>query len=128
MIGTDKVLIAAYGTLRKGYGNSRLLDFGDNWIGTGKTVEKYQLKESGIPYVNKTADTQITIDLWEIDSSVLPNIDSLEGYNPNNHDGSWYKRELIPVKVKDKEYNAWLYFNNGGETIIKSGDYKDYRR
>lgn len=121
----DKVIVAAYGTLRKGFGNSVYVDKKDNtWLGTGKTVEKYQMKSRGIPFVNKTPDTQITVDLWEIDKERdLPGVDRLEGYNPNNHNGSWYKRELIPVKLNDKIYQAWLYFNDSDGTIIKSGNY-----
>jgi gamma-glutamylcyclotransferase (GGCT)/AIG2-like uncharacterized protein YtfP len=128
MDNNNKILIASYGTLRKNYSNSFLINRGDNWLGTGKTVEKYQLKASGIPYVNKTPDTQITIDLWEIEPEILPRVDRLEGYDPDNHDRSWYKRELIPVEVQGKKYDAWLYFNEGGSTIIESGDYSDYRR
>lgn len=121
----DKILIASYGTLRKGFGNSVYVDKKDNtWLGTGVTVEKYQMKSKGIPFVNKTPDTQITVDLWEIDKERdLPGVDRLEGYNPNNHSGSWYKRELIPVKVNNKIYQAWLYFNDSDGEIIKSGNY-----
>lgn len=124
----NKVIVLAYGTLRKGYGNSRLVDKGDNFIGTGLTVEKYQMKASGIPYVNKTPDTQIVVDVWEIDAiKDLPAVDRLEGYNPNNHEDSWYKRELIQVEVNDKIVEGYLYFNNSNGTIVESGDYAKYR-
>lgn len=123
----DKIFVASYGTLRRGYANSRLIDKKDNWIGEGKTEEKYQLRASGIPYVNKTPDTQIVIDLWEVDPETLKRVDRLEGYDPANHNNSWYKRELIPVIVDNKRYDAWLYFNNQGSTVIPSGDYNDYK-
>ena len=121
----DKIIIAAYGTLRKGFGNSIYVDKKDNkWLGTGVTVEKYQMKSMGIPFVNKTPDTQITVDLWEIDEERdLPGIDRLEGYNPNNHNDSWYKRELVDVKLNNTVYKAWLYFNDSDGTVIKSGNY-----
>jgi len=120
----NKVLIAAYGTLRKGYGNSRLVDKENNWLGTGKTVEKYQMKANGIPYVNKTPDTNIVVDLWEIDQELdLPKVDRLEGYDPSDHEGSWYKREKIKVELNNKIVEAYLYFNDGNGTIIKTGDY-----
>ena len=88
---------------------------------------QYQMRANGIPYVNKTADTEIVVDLWEITPEMLVRVDRLEGYDPNNHDDSWYKRELIKVNVNNKVYDAWLYFNNGGTEVVKSGDYKNYR-
>ena len=121
----NKIIILSYGTLRKGYGNSRLVDIpGETkWLGTGKTLEKYQLRASGIPFVNKTPDTQIVVDAWEIDiDKHLPRVDSLEGHP------QWYKRELIKATINGKVIEGWLYFmENSGSTIIESGDYNDYR-
>jgi gamma-glutamylcyclotransferase (GGCT)/AIG2-like uncharacterized protein YtfP len=121
----NKILIAAYGTLRLHYSNSRLVNIpGETkWLGTGKTVEKYQMRASGIPYVNKTPDTQIVVDIWEIDvDKHLPSVDRLEGH-PN-----WYCREEIEVELDGKIIKAWLYFmENAGSTIVESGDYNDYR-
>lgn len=121
----DKVLVAAYGTLRKGYGNSRLVDKPDTkHIGTGITVEKYQMTASGIPFVNKTPDVNITVDLWEIDKERdLPSVDRLEGHP------SFYKRELIDVKINDTIYKAWLYFcDKGYGNIVESGDFNIYTK
>ena len=121
----NKILISAYGTLRTGYSNSRLVNIpGETkWLGTGKTVEKYQMRASGIPYVNKTPYTQIVVDIWEIDvDKHLPSVDRLEGH-PN-----WYCREEIEVELDGKIIKAWLYFmENAGSTIVESGDYNDYR-
>ena len=119
----ESIYIACYGTLRKNGSNSRLIDTGDNHKGTGITVEKYQMKERGIPFVNKTPDTQIVVDVWEVQERDLPRVDILEGYDPKNHDGSWYKRELIPVNLNGKTIEAWLYFNNDDGRVVKSGDF-----
>jgi len=121
----NKILIAAYGTLRLNYGNSRLVNIpGETkWLGTGKTVEKYQMRASGIPYVNKTPNTQIVVDIWEIDKDRhLPLVDRLEGHP------EWYCREEIDIELNGNIIKAWLYFmENSGSTIIESGDYNDYR-
>jgi gamma-glutamylcyclotransferase (GGCT)/AIG2-like uncharacterized protein YtfP len=121
----NNILIASYGTLRKGYGNSRLVDIPGQtkWLGTGKTVDKYQMRASGIPFVNKTPDTQIVVDVWEINRDLhLPSVDRLEGHP------EWYCREEINVELKGQVIKAWLYFmENSGSTIITSGDYNDYR-
>jgi gamma-glutamylcyclotransferase (GGCT)/AIG2-like uncharacterized protein YtfP len=126
---SNKILIAAYGTLRRGYGNSRLVDRVDNYLGKGITVEKYQMLANFIPYVNKTPQSNITVDLWEITKDMLPAVDRLEGYDPNDHDGSWYKRELIDVDLNGNVVKAWLYFNNSSfGSLVESGDFEDYTK
>ena len=123
---SKKIIILSYGTLRKGFSNSRLVDIpGETkWLGTGKTVEKYQMRANGIPYVNKTADVQITIDAWEIDvEKHLSKVDSLEGH-PN-----WYCREEIEAEVNGKIIKGWLYFMEGSSAqIVESGNFLDHRR
>lgn len=129
MILMDNILLAAYGTLRKGYSNSILVDKKDNYLGKGITVEKYQMRASGIPFVNKKPDNNIVVDIWEITPEMLPRVDMLEGYDPNDHEGSWYKRELIDIELNNKIVKAWLYFNDTTRgQIVESGDYSDYRK
>lgn len=119
----NTVLISAYGTLKKGFGNSRLIDKGNNWLGTGKTVEKYTLTASGIPFVSKKPLSNIIVDVWKVELENLPSIDRLEGH-PN-----WYKREEIDIELNGKVIKTWLYFNEDkGDTLIKSGNYNDYRK
>jgi gamma-glutamylcyclotransferase (GGCT)/AIG2-like uncharacterized protein YtfP len=54
----------------------------------------------------------------------------LEGYSPEDHENSWYKREEIPVVMEDQsETNAFIYFNNVETgTEVESGDYTVYRK
>lgn len=123
--GTDKILLAAYGTLRQGWGNASAYLSGKDviHIGTGVTVEKYTMRASGIPYVSKKPTSQIVIDLWSVDKSTLTRVDALEGHP------EWYVREEIPVIVDGKEYKAWLYFNEGSNAnIIANGDFNSVRK
>lgn len=115
-------LMAVYGTLRKNYGNHHYLKNAD-FIGLGKTINKYRLRARGIPFVDKTPNTHITIELYSVNDVELANIDRLEGHPTT------YKRELTEVKVNDTIYNAWLYFYNHDleyVTEINDGDYKTY--
>lgn len=120
-MGKDSILVAAYGTLRRGYGNSRLVDKGNNHLGTGKTIEKFTMRANGIPYVSQEPTSNIVVDVWEIDKEQLKHVDALEGH-PN-----WYKRKQVDVSLNDKTLSCWLYFNEGHGTVIESGDYRDYR-
>jgi gamma-glutamylcyclotransferase (GGCT)/AIG2-like uncharacterized protein YtfP len=114
----NKHYLAAYGTLRRPYGNSRLVDRKTNWLGEGVTVEMYEMRASGIPFVNKTPSTNIVVDVWEIDDEQLENCDRLEGHP------EWYKRELIDVKIGEDVKQCWLYFNDSSAPIVESGDFK----
>jgi gamma-glutamylcyclotransferase (GGCT)/AIG2-like uncharacterized protein YtfP len=121
--------ILTYGTLRKGYGNHHYME-NSKFIGKGKTVNKYQMSASGIPFVHPDIPLHnVVVEVYEVTEEQLPFIDRLEGYDPNNHEKSWYKRTPIPVKLDDgKEITASIYFNDEiGSTIVESGDYKDYR-
>lgn len=115
----NNILVAAYGTLREGYGNNRLIPEGCH-IGLGKTVEKYTMTSSGIPFVSKKPTTQIVVDVYSIDEDTLKRLDRLEGHP------DWYKREIIPILMNtSKVVNAWLYFNEDAHhlPIIDTGDY-----
>lgn len=119
-----KVLIAAYGTLRLGYGNSRLVDIKGETkhLGTGKTDSKYTMRATGIPFVGKAPNTQIVVDIWEIDEEThLPNVDALEGHP------DWYRREKVNCTLDSGEkVQAWLYFYESSAQIVESGDYNIY--
>lgn len=126
----NNTLICVYGTLRSGFSNHRVM--GDSeLIGTGKTTEKYKLTASGIPFVSpKEQISNVTVEVYSVTPQQLPRIDGLEGYNPNDHEGSWYKRTPISVTLDNgKEIEASIYFGDReGNTLIETGDYADYRR
>jgi gamma-glutamylcyclotransferase (GGCT)/AIG2-like uncharacterized protein YtfP len=118
-------VVFVYGTLRKGYGNHRLLEEGNAFfIGDAVTEEKYKLTASGIPFVSKSEPIcQIKGELYNVDGPTLRRLDQLEGH-PN-----FYYREQIPVLVGDKMVYAWIYFcDTHSGTVIPSGDYNDYRK
>ena len=118
-----KSYVFVYGSLRKGFGNHRLLE-NSKFLGYGKTKEKYSLYADGIPYVVKEPLTQIKGEIYQVDDETLHRLDQLEGHP------EFYKRELIDVITEDgKTIKAWIYFYPYKKgNLIKSGDYKDYRR
>jgi len=109
-----------YGTLMKGYSNHYPLKRAE-WVGSAKTLEKYSLYESGIPFVFKgEAVSHIYGELYRVDELTLKIIDRLEGHP------EWYRREEIQI-VTDSGNNvtAWLYFypEKRGK-LVTSGRYE----
>ncbi len=119
-----KNLIFVYGTLRKGFGNHRLLENAE-FLGTGRTKEKYKMTANGIPFVSKNEPVSYIIgEVYKIDDKTLKRLDELEGHP------DWYKREKVKIILETgKEVEAWIYFNevSEGRYLIKSGDFKKFR-
>lgn len=41
------------------------------------------------------------VEVYSLSKTMLPMIDALEGYDPKNHDDSWYKRVTKQVLMED---------------------------
>ena len=117
------IRLAVYGTLRQGFGNNGYLR-NSEFVGQGKTTEKYAMYASGIPFVTKkNAHTNIVVEVFEVnDENTLRHVDSLEGHP------DWYKREPIEVTLEDGTKTiAELYFcddiSQNSNQLVESGDY-----
>lgn len=95
--------VFVYGTLKKGYGNHRLLEK-SKFLGTAYTHSEFSLYNGGFPYATDGGKNEIKGELYEVDDNTLQNLDWLEGYP------SHYNR--IETQVAD-EYDgldkAWIY-------------------
>lgn len=109
---SDKVLVATYGSLRRGMSNEGVNTRADaTYVGKGKTVEKFDLfryNGSYFPSVSlahNESNTQVVVDVWETDLKGLTGpYDFLEGYP------SFYNRTEIEVAMDDGTIrNAWIY-------------------
>lgn len=119
----ETIKLAVYGTLRKNYGNHHYMSEA-KFLGKGKTRELYTLAASGIPFVSKKPRVQITVEIYELPIDLLPRVDRLEG-----HPNCYCREEVNCILDTNEEVKAWLYFHeNGGTTIVESGDYSDYRK
>lgn len=109
-----------YGTLKRGFSNNHLLNQAE-FLGAAKTLGKYSLWVSGIPYVFKgEAVSYIHGELYHVDNLTLKIIDRLEGHP------EWYRREEVKVVTeKGETVTAWLYFypEKRGK-LVKAGRYE----
>ena len=100
-------LVAVYGTLKKGYSNYWHYLSKSYHIGKGHTKDKYPLIVSGLPYLieKEGVGHNVQVDVFSVSSSVLNNLDALEGH-PN-----WYRRKQIDIQVGRRVLKCWIYFN-----------------
>lgn len=118
-----KTHLFVYGTLKRGFGNHRLLE-DQEFIGEAKTWNKYIMLRHGIPYVYEEGKayvgevgypvqliegSMIEGEFYKVDDEALARIDRLEGHP------RWYCRKQINIRVDiGNDYpmttKAWIYF------------------
>jgi len=100
-------LVAVYGTLKKGFGNHRLLKRAD-FIGEGVTKDLYRLCVSGLPFLIDGISEEgnnIEVEVYMCNPFEMMSLDALEGHPV------FYERKMTPIVLSDGEtYDAWVYF------------------
>ncbi len=112
--------VFVYGTLKKGHQNHHHIK-NSEFIGNGRTIEKYAMYQKDYPFVVKTeAVSFIYGEIYSVDDSLLALLDHLE------HHPEWYCREKVDVILDGdcKTIPVWLYFNATPEgTLVESGEF-----
>jgi gamma-glutamylcyclotransferase (GGCT)/AIG2-like uncharacterized protein YtfP len=117
-------LYAVYGTLRRGFGNNRLLNNQHcEYLGTMRTPPTFKMVSlGGFPgVIPNTGEQEVTVEIFRVnDNSVERRLDQLEGY-PNFYqkttiDTQWGKANMYILS--DEEY--------GHLSRVESGDWKSY--
>ncbi len=102
--------VAVYGSLKKGFGNHRLLERA-KMIGETFTKPEFHMGSFGaFPGIVK-GDKKVKVEVYEVDNNTFKNLDRLEGY-PN-----FYNRKEPILENNDK---AWIYF-------LDEDDYDDLK-
>lgn len=71
--------IFVYGTLKRGFGNHRLLATA-TFVGEATTLPHYTMEAYRCPRVSKGGTTSIHGEVYEVDQRTLQNLDRLEGH------------------------------------------------
>ena len=121
-IRKNKMLLAAYGTLRLKQPNFHFIGDEDKYLGTFETEEKYEMFSLGFfPGIIEGGNTSITYDLFEIDNRDWNSICRLEGYNGDNNTSFYY-----PVDIETPKGIAKIFIINENPDKyrkIESGDW-----
>lgn len=120
-----RFLVAVYGSLMEGLHNHRYLE-NSKLKGCYVTEPEYTLVDLGsFPGLYENGTTSVNMEVYEVDSIALEDIDSLEGYMEHNEDLSMYIRKTISTPFGE----AFGYMYNSPikkDKIIPSGDWKEH--
>jgi gamma-glutamylcyclotransferase (GGCT)/AIG2-like uncharacterized protein YtfP len=106
----NKIKVAVYGSLKKGYGNHDWHLKDAEYLGQAETLPQYSLFSLGsYPGVIKGGSTCVQLELYNVNEEELNNLDRLEGHP------SYYQRE----EIETSEGTAWIY-------LLPEKEYKDY--
>ena len=119
------MLVAVYGTLRKGLSNHGLLKNAE-YVGAYETLPEYKMVDLGAyPGLLENGNTSITMEVFKVTDIELGSLDQLEGYDANDAEHTFYERIIIDTPFG----KAFTYLYNGqfgGADIVTTGDWKDY--
>lgn len=122
----QRIYLATYGTLRKGFDNWQKYLVNALYLKTCQASGFEMYHNRLIPYAFETQDLskRIVIEVFEIDLQMLIACDELEGYPRHYH------RKQIPI---EENLMPWIYYA-GEEAPVKeslegplaSGDWKEW--
>ena len=131
------VVLAVYGTLRRGGRNAPLLR-GASFLGTARIAGRLRdmrpsaTRAYGYPSLLLDGPGEVVVELYQpANAASLAAIDDLEAFDPADETGSEYVRCAVPV-IGGPVERAWVYVYNGppaemGE-VIPSGDWTAHSR
>lgn len=98
--------IAVYGSLLRGKWNHPIFLKDAKFVGSGKTVEKFPLIRSGLPYLGYHAGLgmNVSIEVYEVSEQTFADLDRLEGHPV------FYCRREIDCNVDGNIVKAWCWF------------------
>ena len=97
------LIVAVYGTLKRGFYNHYLLKISE-FLGTGISQNRFILGNYSYPAVVKGDEgAPVEVEIYEVDEKTMRNLDYLEGYP------TFYTRSKEKFKLNGREVEAFIY-------------------
>ena len=104
------MLVAVYGSLKKGKGNHSMLRHSE-WV-ADEWLTGYKMYDLGsFPGIRPSLAGEIVVELYHVDEDTLDSLDWLEGYQEGEEDNNHYNRVTVPTS----KGNAYLYVYNNDD-------------
>lgn len=111
----QEVLVAVYGSLRRGMGNHRVLERNDAQLLSTERITGFEMFSLGAYPFIRSGEGEITVEVYAVPITGMRDLDALEGYP------SFYDRKL----VQTTKGQAWIYFidDRDGRVPVPDGDW-----
>lgn len=118
--------VVVYGTLRKGFGNHRLLTTSEELFAGSLPLPYRMISLGAFPGLIPTEDNHdISVEIYKVTEEVLERLDRLEGYTGSAYDG-FYGRDVIDTPVGP----AYVYVLGEayeGHEPVTSGNWREFK-
>lgn len=119
----QKMLVAVYGSLKKGFHNHRYFAPSDTELGVGYANNFEMFSMGGFPMIVPGYE-QVRVEVYEVGETTFCALDGLEGF-PHFYDR---KRVTVHLDNGDK-VKAWIYFGRPEQVQncpkVESGNWSD---
>jgi gamma-glutamylcyclotransferase (GGCT)/AIG2-like uncharacterized protein YtfP len=119
-------LICVYGSLRKEFGNHRLIKDAE-YKGMFSTDPVYSLYSlGGFPGLKENGNTSVVMEVYAVNDAEAHNVDMLEGYTPGE---PAYFYDKVNIETPWGEAGVYIYVGNIAEDrLVKSGDWFTFKK
>ena len=119
---SETVLLAVYGTLKKGFGNHALIEH-LQFVGSDSLTQISLYDIGPYPGARLEASSGIEVEVYIVTPSELARVDILEEFDPRDPERSLYTRELLRTRFG----TAWVYLYQGeidNKPCLRSGAWR----
>lgn len=121
------ILVAVYGSLRKGLHNHDVLGT-STLVGEFDTEPIYDMFSCGgsYPGLRLNGSTSIKVEVYEVSEAIDKRVERLEGYTKGSEDTNHYNK--IMINTPFGEAGIYIYnYATGRMPKVESGDWKIWR-
>lgn len=120
----NKNLITVYGSLLSGLHNHYIIE-NSKMLGSFRTKPEFSLYSlSSYPGIKTGGNTEVLMEVYEVDDKTARRVDNLEGYSPDRP-ATFYDK--VPIITPWGIASVYIYVNDIPEDrLVESGNWREY--